>query len=155
MKRILIPALFTCLLVTTAVAQQHVATLRGGTPLDTEASPPSIGKVVNNDLRQSRNYPEQPPLIPHTIDGYQIDTNANQCLQCHSRAATEFSQAPMVSITHFMNRENQFLASVTPRRYFCTQCHVTQKEVRELVGNSFIDVDSVLDIARQSNRGSD
>ena len=30
------------------------------------------------------------------------------------------SQAPMVSITHFMDRDGQFLASVSPRRFFCT-----------------------------------
>ncbi len=155
MKRLVLLALSAFLLVTAVFAQDSVATFRQGTPLAENATPPAIGKVNNSDLRQTRNYPEQPPLIPHKIDGYQIDLNANQCLQCHSRAATEFSQAPMVSITHFMNRENQFLASVTPRRYFCTQCHVTQTQVRELVGNQFIDVDTVLDVARQSNRGGD
>jgi cytochrome c-type protein NapB len=32
----------------------------------------------------------------------------------------------MVSITHFMDRDGQFLASVSPRRFFCTECHVPQ-----------------------------
>ena len=50
----------------------------------------------------------------------------------------------MVSITHFMNRDGQFLASVSPRRYFCTLCHVTQQVTRPLVGNDFVDIDSVL-----------
>ena len=126
-------------------AQDSVATLRSGTPLDEHAVPPQIAKRLNTDLRQVRNYPEQPPLIPHKIDGYQIDTNVNKCLQCHSRTAIEVSQAPMVSITHFMNRYNQFLASVTPRRYFCTQCHVPQSDAPDLVANTFVDVDSVLE----------
>jgi len=65
-----------------------------------------------------RNYPEQPPVIPHTIEAYQLDSNVNQCLSCHARARTGESQAPMVSITHFMDRDGQFLASVSPRRYF-------------------------------------
>lgn len=155
MKRYLFLAFPALMIVTVVAAQEQVATFRQGTPLHENAQPPAIGKVNNSDLRQTRNYPEQPPLIPHKIDGYQIDIHVNQCLQCHSRAATEISQAPMVSITHFMNRENQFLASVTPRRYFCNQCHVTQDQVPELVGNQFIDVDKVLDIARQSQQGAD
>ena len=103
-----------------------------------------MGKVLNKDLRRPRNYPEQPPTIPHKIDGYQIDLNSNKCMSCHSRKAVEESQAPMISITHFMDRENQFLASVAPRRYFCTQCHVVQQDVRPLVGNDFVDIDSLL-----------
>ena len=30
-----------------------------------------------------RNYPDQPPLIPHAIEGYALDLNANKCLTCH------------------------------------------------------------------------
>lgn len=135
-----------------AFAEDSVATLRDGVPLDELATPPQIPKVANTDLRQVRNYPEQPPLIPHKIDGYQIDLNANKCLTCHSRAAVGESQAPMVSITHFMNRDNQFLASVTPRRYFCTQCHVSQSEAKDLVENTFVDIDQVLDFVAEQEK---
>ncbi len=110
----------------------------------TEDSAPRMPKVVNSDERQVRNYPEQPPLIPHRIDGYQIDKRVNKCMTCHERRAIEQSQAPMISITHFMNRDNQFLASVSPRRYFCTQCHVPQTEAKPLVENTFVDIDDVL-----------
>ncbi|AEV36611.1 Nitrate reductase cytochrome c-type subunit (NapB) [Pseudovibrio sp. FO-BEG1] len=110
----------------------------------TQDAAPRIPKVVNSDERQVRNYPEQPPLIPHKIDGYQIDKRLNKCMTCHSRKAIEQSQAPMISITHFMNRDNQFLASVSPRRFFCTQCHVPQTESKPLVENTFVDVDEVL-----------
>ena len=103
-----------------------------------------MAPVSNSDIRQVRNYPEQPPVIPHKITGYQVDRDANKCLSCHSRTAIEQSQAPMVSITHFMDRDGQFLASVSPRRYFCTQCHVMQLEVGPAVENSFIDIDSIL-----------
>lgn len=143
--RIIALALVATFAAESAVAQEHVATLREGTPLAENAAPHTIAPVRNTDLRQVRNYPEQPPLIPHKIDGYQIDLNANQCLLCHSRTAIEISQAPMVSITHFMSRDNQFLASVTPRRFFCTQCHVTQAEARPLVENGFVDIDKVLE----------
>ena len=151
------PAIVAALLLiaSQAMAQNQVATLRGASDLAAEGPPPPIARTLNTDLRQVRNYPEQPPLIPHKIEGYQIDKNANQCLQCHSRTAVEVSQAPMISITHFMNRENQFLASVTPRRYFCTQCHVTQSTVRPLVGNDFVDVDEVLEYVKSQQEGSD
>jgi len=136
------------LLVAAAAAEDNISTLRETTPLAENATPHPMPKPVNTDIRQVRNYPEQPPLIPHTIEGYQIDMNSNKCLTCHSRTAVEVSQAPMISITHFMNRENQFLASVTPRRYFCNQCHVPQTDARPLVENDFVDVDSVIDYVK-------
>ncbi|MCH9019843.1 MAG: nitrate reductase cytochrome c-type subunit [Proteobacteria bacterium] len=125
-------------------ADEPIATLRGLDPLAEQGPAPPMAKVSNEDLRRARNYPEQPPTIPHKIRGYQIDLNANKCLSCHSRRATAESQAPMVSITHFMNRDGQFLASVSPRRYFCTLCHVTQQVIEPLVGNEFVDIDSIL-----------
>ncbi len=143
MQRIL--ALVALLAATAALAQDGgLVTLRQGTPLDQETTPPPIPSVVNSDIRQVRNWPEQPPVIPHQIDNYQIDLNVNKCLTCHSRTAVAVSQAPMVSITHFQNREGQALAAVTPRRFFCTQCHVPQMDVQPVVGNTFEDVDTVI-----------
>src|SRR5688572_1079290 len=104
--------------------------LRGNTPLQDEGPAPRLQPQANTDLREPRNYPEQPPVIPHTIEAYQLDGNVNQCLSCHARSRTGDSQAPMVSITHFMDRDGQFLASVSPRRYFCIQCHVDRKSTR-------------------------
>lgn len=156
MKRVTI-SLFAAagLLVTAAaVAQENVSTLRATTPLSENGSAAPMPKPVNSDIRQVRNYPEQPPLIPHTIEGYQIDRNHNKCLSCHARTAVEVSQAPMVSITHFMNRDNQFLASVTPRRYFCNQCHVPQTDARPLVENQFVDVDAVLDYVKSKEEAN-
>ena len=128
-----------------AAAENQIANLRGQAGLIDNAPAPVIAKTVNTDIRQVRNYPEQPPVIPHKIEQYQIDLNVNQCMTCHSRTAIEVSQAPMISVTHFMNREGQFLASASPRRYFCTQCHVPATEARPLIPNTFVDVDSVLD----------
>jgi len=126
-----------------SLAEDPTATLRGAEILvDKEA--PRIGRITNNDLRQARNYPEQPPLIPHKIRGYQVDRNSNRCLTCHSRAAVEESQAPMVSVTHYMDRENQVRATVSARRYFCNQCHVPQTDAKPLVENTFVDVDTLL-----------
>lgn len=118
--------------------------LRGTTPLDSEAPAPPMPAPDNSSEREIRNYPEQPPLIPHSIEGYQIDVNSNKCLSCHARTRTGESGAPMLSITHFMDRDGQFLASVSPRRYFCTQCHVPQYQVKVPVNNDFVDIDTLL-----------
>ena len=129
--------------VSTALAAELTG-LRGPTPIDQETTPPPIPNEVNDDKRQARNYPEQPPVIPHQTRDYQITLNANKCLTCHSRQFTAQSQAPMISITHFMDRDGQVLASVTPRRYFCTQCHVSQADAPPLVENTFRDIDTVI-----------
>jgi cytochrome c-type protein NapB len=86
----------------------------------------------------------QPPTIPHKIDNYRVDLNSNKCLSCHSRRRTEESQAVMISVTHYMDRDGNFLAEVSPRRYFCEQCHVAQTDARPLVDNTFKDVDELL-----------
>jgi cytochrome c-type protein NapB len=126
-----------------ANAGEPIATLRKSA-LDTNPKAPMMSKKVNTDIREVRNFPEQPPTIPHNIRGYQIDLKTNKCISCHSRTAIGQSQAPMVSITHFMDRDGQVLATVTPRRYFCTQCHVPQHQLKPLVENQFIDADALL-----------
>jgi nitrate reductase cytochrome c-type subunit len=118
--------------------------LRGAAPLDGDGAAPRIRQVEETTRRQARNYPEQPPVIPHKIDGYQLDKNGNKCLSCHARARVSESGAPMISITHFMDRDMQFLATVSPRRYFCNQCHVVQTDAPALVKNTFVDIDSLL-----------
>ena len=128
-----------------ALLAQSVSTgLRGPTPLNEEGPAAQMTPWRNTAEKEKRNYPEQPPVIPHSIEGYQIDLNGNKCLSCHARARTSESQAPMVSITHFMDREGQFLASVSPRRFFCTECHVPQQVTNPPVTNDFVDIDSLL-----------
>jgi cytochrome c-type protein NapB len=125
------------------VSAEPLATLRGA-EIDEEPPAPTLGEPVNSDLRRGRNYPEQPPTIPHKVRNYQVDLNTNRCMTCHSRTVIEESQAPMVSVTHFIDREGQVRAFISPRRFFCDQCHVTQHEVRPLTGNTFIDVDKLI-----------
>ena len=125
-------------------AAEDIATLRQAVPLSEQGTAPRMTLTENKDIKRVRNYPEQPPTIPHSIDGYQVDMNSNKCLSCHARKATGVSQAPMVSITHFMDRDGQFGASASPRRYFCNQCHVPQLDARTLVDNDFIDADALI-----------
>ncbi len=127
-----------------SLALDGVDSLRGETPLRQNGPAPRMTPLVETGARQQRNYPEQPPVIPHNIDGYIINSKSNKCLSCHAFSRVGESGAPMISITHFMNRDGQFLASVSPRRYFCTQCHVPQHDTNTLVGNSFVDVEKVI-----------
>ena len=131
-------------ILSSAVAAETFSALRGSTPLNQEAEPPALLPQLNTSVREPRNYPEQPPVIPHSIEGYEISTNANKCLSCHARTRVHESQAPMVSITHFFDRDGQVLASISPRRYFCTECHVPQHNVRPPVENNFVDIDALL-----------
>ena len=147
MQRMIVPTVVSLLLAGAAAAQQ-LQGLRGPVPLPDEPQPPALAHEINNDQRQARNWPEQPPVIPHTIQGYQITLNANKCLTCHGRQFTGQSQAPMVSITHFMDRDFQILASVSPRRYFCTQCHVAQTDATPPIASGFVDIDTLLDRQR-------
>jgi len=141
MKKIILISLIVPLMV---MAEPYLATLRSS-DLSTQAEAPRLGNEENKDLKRKRNYPMQPPTIPHKTQSYRIDLNSNKCLSCHSRRQVVDSQAPMVSVTHYMDREGNFLAEVSPRRYFCNQCHVAQQDVKPLVDNSFQDVDAILD----------
>ena len=123
---------------------EEVATLRDDVKIEQQKTPNTIPKVVNSDVKQARNYPMQPPIIPHQTRNYEVNLNNNKCMSCHSRNRTEESQAPMVSVTHFMNRDGNFLAEISPRRYFCNQCHVTQKDAKPLVDNTFIDMNTLM-----------
>lgn len=127
--------------------------IRKGGTLAENLPAPLIADPVEADGRRLRAYPEQPPTIPHKIRGYQTDKNANRCLGCHSRIQTAKSGAPMISITHFMDRDFQMLATVSPRRYFCLQCHVPQSDAPLEVENTFEDVDTLLDTEKREGSG--
>jgi cytochrome c-type protein NapB len=142
LKRLVL-ALLVAALSSFATAQTFDA-LRGSTPLDQEGRPPPMTPELNTSQQEARNYPEQPPVIPHSIEGYEVSINGNKCLSCHARSRVRESQAPMISITHFSDREGQFLASISPRRYFCTECHVPQHNVTLPVENDFVDIDTLL-----------
>ncbi len=136
-------AVFT-LLVPPAGAQGLVDAMRGPTPVADETKAPLLYPTENKDVRRTRNYTMQPPTIPHKIDSYQLDKDFNRCMFCHARTKTEETGAIPVSITHYMDRDNNVLAEVSPRRYFCTQCHVPQADTKPLVNNTFVDVETML-----------
>jgi cytochrome c-type protein NapB len=85
----------------------------------------------------------QPPTIPHKIDGYQVDRNANRCVGCHSRTRIEETRAIPIPATHYMDRDGTLRGDISPRRYFCTQCHIPQDEVKPLVDNDYQDFETL------------
>jgi nitrate reductase (cytochrome), electron transfer subunit len=131
------------LLVAGVAVAQGVTPLIGPAPFDREIEAPPMQRQLTDDVRLRRNYPDQPPLIPHSIDEYQVDLQANRCLTCHSRKFTEQSGAPMISVTHYQDRLGNFLGGVAPRRYACLACHVPQTTAKPLVENRFVDMDEL------------
>ena len=145
MSRRLAGALFAMWLVAApgaGHAQGMIDAMRGSTPLQEERSPPALQNQENKDVRRTRAFAMQPPTIPYKIEGYQIDRNANRCMACHARTRIEESKAIPVSPTHYMDRDGTIRGDLSPRRYFCTQCHVPPDDVKPLVSNNYEDFEA-------------
>ncbi|MCG7519977.1 nitrate reductase cytochrome c-type subunit [Ruegeria sp. Ofav3-42] len=118
-----------------ALAQSaQVEALRGA-----DVDEPVVLDQVHRNVegRMQRNYRQQPPLIPHSIEQYQIDLRTNQCLSCHDWTKAGERNAPTLSMTHYLDREGRELDRVAGTRYFCNQCHVPQADAPALVDNVF------------------
>src|SRR5690606_24084606 len=87
---------------------QDIDGLRRNVPITAEITPLPMASVENFDMTRERAYPMQPPTIPHSIDGHQVDLNSNRCMLCHARSSAADFQAPPVSVTHYMDRDEQF-----------------------------------------------
>lgn len=116
--------------------------LRGASELES-TRPADSFKRFPKDHQLDSDYVYQPPLIPHTIRNYEVSLNVNKCLSCHSWKNAKEMGATKISVTHYVNREDAVLSDVSPRRYFCLQCHVPQADAKPLVENEFQRVDSL------------
>ncbi|KOO04385.1 nitrate reductase cytochrome c-type subunit [Vibrio nereis] len=116
--------------------------LRGATNLEDTRPADDFKKYPREQVLES-SYVYQPPLIPHNIRGYEVSLNANKCLSCHSWKNAKEMGATKISVTHYVNREDAVLADMSPRRYFCLQCHVPQANAKPLIKNDFEAVDSL------------
>lgn len=118
-------------------AQDEVRSLRGDLALD-EAS--ARADMQNWQLDREpipRDHVKQPPLIPHKVQGYRINLKFNKCMSCHSWTKYKEAGATKISQSHFEDRNNNVMANVAARRYFCTQCHVPQTDAKPIVENTF------------------
>lgn len=116
---------------------ENVSSLRGAVPLNEALKDPEHMRIQDDREPITRDYVQQPPLIPHKTQSYTINMKFNKCLTCHSWANYKEAGATKISQTHFSDSENNVLSNIAPRRYFCTQCHVSQVDVAPLVENTF------------------
>jgi len=121
----------------------EVTSLRGGYTVDSPSAKPTIKRWQEDKEPVKRDYILQPPLVPHSTEGYRINLKFNKCLTCHSWANYKAAKATKISQTHFEDRDGQVLANVSPRRYFCPQCHVSQVDQVPLVENEFKPVQAI------------
>jgi cytochrome c-type protein NapB len=124
-------------------ADAGLRSLRGAAiqDADTESADPFKGSRDSAPIE--RNYLQQPPLIPHKVDGYTLTRNFNKCMDCHAWNRYKETGATKVSLTHFKTRDGQELSNISPRRYFCMQCHVPQADAKPLVANNFKAADGI------------
>jgi len=127
----------TSVLISTSSVAGDVQSLRGEAEIKSDSNEVEVKKNINDKGPISRDYLQQPPLIPHKIKGYKINMKFNKCLTCHSWANYKKSGATKVSQTHFSGRDGEAMSNIAPRRYFCSQCHVPQADAKPLVENTF------------------
>lgn len=125
------------------LAAQMATPMRGAAPLDSTNQVHDFKPMMKEQPPLERAYVQQPPLIPHEIDGYIINANSNKCLTCHSWDHYRTAKATKISLTHFRDRDGKELSNVSASRYFCTQCHVPQVNAHPLVDNTFRPVDAL------------
>lgn len=111
--------------------------LRGEIPLNQVNDPPVVFEQAKPANGFGRAYRQQPPLIPHRIEGYQVTKAFNKCLSCHGWPQYTKYGAPKVSETHYVDRAGARTDEIAGGRWFCTQCHVPQDDARALVPNAF------------------
>lgn len=119
-----------------AGAQEKVLSERGDVSIE-QQSKVDMFRPEKDKEPIPRNYDKQPPLIPHSIKGYNITQNFNKCMDCHSAERFKETGATKVGDTHYLDRDGKKHANISPRRYFCMQCHVPQFDAKPLVENTY------------------
>ena len=146
MKKSLISGLILALGTMSFISQSNaddLTSLRGANDLDAPSNTVVVKRNINDRDPIERDYVQQPPLIPHKVQGYRINLKFNKCLTCHSWTNYKEAGATKISQTHFSNRNEDVMSNVAARRYFCNQCHVPQADAKPLVENDFAPVKTI------------
>lgn len=114
-----------------------LASLRGTAGITEASLAPLKARVINDKENVERTFEDQPPVIPHKTEKYQVNLRENQCLDCHSKETAKEKDASAVSESHYETRDGQRLNTLAARRFFCEQCHVPQVDAPPLVENAF------------------
>ena len=119
-----------------AGAQEKVLSERGDVSIDQLSKVDMFRPEKDSDVIP-RDFQKQPPLIPHSVKGYNITQNFNKCMDCHSKERAAETGATLVAKSHYLDRDDKKLKNISPRRYFCMQCHVPQFDAKPLVENNY------------------
>jgi cytochrome c-type protein NapB len=119
-----------------ASAQEKLMSERGDVAIDQTSKVEMFRPEKDKDIIP-RDFQKQPPLIPHSIKGYTINQNFNKCMDCHSKERADETGATKVAKSHYLDREDKKSSNISPRRYFCHQCHVPQFDAKPLVVNTY------------------
>jgi cytochrome c-type protein NapB len=130
-------ALFSPLIEAENAGVQSLRTEDVAAPDQAPEDKPYVGKTPGEQEKIARTYEQQPPLIPHKIDGYRIDFKKNRCLECHDRPFYKEENSPKIGDSHYRDREGKQLKHISMGRYDCIQCHVPQADAKPLVENTF------------------
>ncbi len=65
-------------LVSMPLQAEELQSLRGNLGLESPSVPPTVDRVIADDRPVAREFVQQPPIIPHKIEGYQVDKNFNK-----------------------------------------------------------------------------
>jgi len=116
-----------------------VYSLRGDNDIDadSEVFPNRRNMVVDGGIDVT--FSDQPPMVPHSIDKDRISLQENTCLKCHSKADSKLESTPKPTPSHFKGRDGEKKNEVVAARYFCTQCHTPQANIKPLIKNNFTD----------------
>ncbi|MEN8257323.1 MAG: nitrate reductase cytochrome c-type subunit [Thermodesulfobacteriota bacterium] len=125
------------------VVAEEVQSLRGPRDVQSASQEPEVDKLIADQKPLKRDFIQQPPLIPHKTEGYNVTRRYNKCLSCHSWANHKAAGATKISPSHFVDRDGNELTNLSARRYFCTQCHVTQVDAPPLIENTFEPVQAI------------
>lgn len=120
-----------------AISLADVQSLRGHLPLAAGSADFDKKKQDTSVKGFFRAWKTQPPVISHKIEKDRINLQENTCMKCHSEEESVFSGAPPTPDSHSLDAEAKKLNGISMRRYFCTQCHVTQKRTKPLIENAF------------------
>ncbi|MBE9561260.1 MAG: nitrate reductase cytochrome c-type subunit, partial [Proteobacteria bacterium] len=92
-----------------------VQSLRGDSSIESSSSEPVMKKLMPDSDPIKRAYVQQPPVIPHKIDGYRINLKNNKCLSCHSWENYVEKEATKVSQNHLTDDAEP---TISAKRYF-------------------------------------
>lgn len=142
MKTLVKISLATLLSVATCWGSaQTVSSIRGSDVSTVDQAPDVkayLGSKPGGQALIQRNYAQQPPLIPHKVDGLDDITNEeNTCVDCHIHKEVRGQKIPQVKESHMVKPVNLDDPQISNARWQCNSCHVPQVDAKPLVENIF------------------